>query len=264
MADIDTEEVVTTTTIRNDFDSNDDFVNDTQVTSSVTTTYDENVMVSYVDQEAGTYSISVDNYTDNRVVTDGSTISGSLDQTSGELYLGKTETSLGFNSTTITITDDNVDFSGAVLSGVGDPTADDHAANKGYVDSEVSALSTDLNNQLSVFQAGVDADIADINTELQDFQTSVNGQISDLRSDLNNVEESLSKSIAISNALEVFMPDPGKKFRVTVGAGSANSETGIGITGAGTINEKTAVYFGVGTDFDGDETGGKIGVSYQW
>jgi len=72
------------------------------------------------------------------------------------------------------------------------------------------------------------------------------------------------RGIAISNAMEVILPDPGKQFRVTVGGGHFSGENAIGITGAGRIDDQTALYFGIGTDIDGEEVGGKVGVSVQW
>ena len=41
-------------------------------------------------------------------------------------------------------------------------------------------------------------------------------------------------------------------------------ESAVGITGAGRVTENVALYFGVASDIDGDEVGGKVGMSYQW
>ena len=60
---------------------------------------------------------------------------------------------------------------------------------------------------------------------------------------LQDLEDDLSKGIAISYALEVMLPDPGKSFRMTVGGGFYNGESALGLTGAGRVTENTALYF---------------------
>ncbi len=72
------------------------------------------------------------------------------------------------------------------------------------------------------------------------------------------------KGIATAMAMDVLLPDPGRKFRVNVGGGFYDGESAIGITGAGRVNENVALYFGLGTDIDGDEVAAKVGASYQW
>ena len=89
-------------------------------------------------------------------------------------------------------------------------------------------------------------------------------QLSSVRSRVNRVEDEATKGISIANAMEVFLPDPDKVFRVTVGAGFYDDEQAVGITGAGRVHESTALFFGVGSDVEFDEVGGKVGVSFQW
>ena len=88
------------------------------------------------------------------------------------------------------------------------------------------------------------------------------------RRQLDRVEDHLqdyaAKAAATAMAMDVFLPDPGKKFRVNVGGGFYDSESAVGITGAGRITENVALYFGVASDVDGDEVGAKVGMSFQW
>jgi autotransporter adhesin len=80
----------------------------------------------------------------------------------------------------------------------------------------------------------------------------------------NLLEEKAHRGIAIANAMEVFLPDPGKSFRLNIGGGYYGNQGAIGLTGAGRITEDTSIYIGVGSDVNGEEVGGKVGVSFQW
>jgi hypothetical protein len=80
----------------------------------------------------------------------------------------------------------------------------------------------------------------------------------------DDIEETAYRGIAIANAMDVFLPDPGKSFRLNIGGGYYENEGAIAITGAGRITEDTSLYLGIGTDVDGKEVGGKVGVSFQW
>ncbi len=81
---------------------------------------------------------------------------------------------------------------------------------------------------------------------------------------IDRLDDKAMRGIAISNAMQVFLPDPGKDFRMTIGGGFYGGEQAVGVTGAGRVTNNTAVYFGVGMDADGVEFGGKAGVSFQW
>jgi autotransporter adhesin len=72
------------------------------------------------------------------------------------------------------------------------------------------------------------------------------------------------RGIAISNAMEVFLPDPGRKFRLNFGMGFYKDEAALGLTGSGRFGEDVGLYFGVGSDASFDDVGGKAGVSFQW
>jgi len=62
----------------------------------------------------------------------------------------------------------------------------------------------------------------------------------------------------------VMLPDPGKSFRLNATAGFYGDAQAIGVAGAGRLTARTALYFGVGSDTEGDEAGGKVGASFQW
>jgi hypothetical protein len=64
--------------------------------------------------------------------------------------------------------------------------------------------------------------------------------------------------------MEIFLPDPGRKFRVNFGIGFYKDQAALGLTGAGRVTEDVGLYFGVGSDASFDDVGGKAGVSLQW
>jgi hypothetical protein len=72
------------------------------------------------------------------------------------------------------------------------------------------------------------------------------------------------RGVAISNAMEVFLPDPGKRFRLNFGMGYYKSASAIAITGSGRITEDIGIYLGVGSDTALEDVGGKAGLSLQW
>jgi hypothetical protein len=81
---------------------------------------------------------------------------------------------------------------------------------------------------------------------------------------LQAAREEAFRGVAISNAMEVFLPDPGKRFRINVGMGYYKNESALGITGSGRVGEDVGLYFGVGGDTSFEDVGGKAGVSLQW
>ena len=87
------------------------------------------------------------------------------------------------------------------------------------------------------------------------------GQLQDA---IDNLEDKAFKGIAISNAMQVFLPDPGKRFRVTMGAGLYRSEPAIAIGASGRVTEDVALYVSLGSDVEFEAGGGKAGVSFQW
>jgi hypothetical protein len=81
---------------------------------------------------------------------------------------------------------------------------------------------------------------------------------------LQAAREEAARGVAISNAMEVFLPDPGKRFRINVGMGYYKNESALGITGSGRVGEDVGLYFGLGGDTSFEDVGGKAGVSLQW
>ena len=81
---------------------------------------------------------------------------------------------------------------------------------------------------------------------------------------LNDVRAEALKGVAIAQAMETFLPDPDKRYRLTVGAGYYKRFGAIGVTGSGFLDEKgTALYFGVGAA-DDSTWSAKAGVSWQF
>ena len=83
---------------------------------------------------------------------------------------------------------------------------------------------------------------------------------------LHEVRDEARRGIAMANAMEVTMPDPGKKFRMNVGLGNYLGETAVGITGAYRLqntHNDAVVYFGVGTAGNSSFSA-KAGVNWQW
>jgi autotransporter adhesin len=127
------------------------------------------------------------------------------------------------------------------------------------------------NRRITGVAAGIaDTDIANIGQlkEVRDQVTGLDGRVTRvetrLQNEIDEVGEKAYRGIAIANAMEVFLPDPGKSFRLNIGGGYYENEGAIGITGAGRITEDTSLYLGIGTDVDGKKVGGKVGVSFQW
>jgi autotransporter adhesin len=83
-------------------------------------------------------------------------------------------------------------------------------------------------------------------------------------SQLEDLEDEAFRGIAISMALDSFLPDSGKKFRLNFGSAVYKGEAALGITGAGRITENVILYIGVGSDMGFHEAGGKAGISLQW
>ena len=83
------------------------------------------------------------------------------------------------------------------------------------------------------------------------------------RHDAVNVQQ-LGRGVATSNAMQVLLPDPGKRFRLNLGAGYYMGETALGLTGSGRISDRVGFYFGIGGDTDFEELSGKAGISIQW
>ena len=89
-------------------------------------------------------------------------------------------------------------------------------------------------------------------------------EIGDVASELSGVKHDAYRGIAISNAMQVFLPDSGKTFRVNLGVGYYKEKAALGLTGSGMITDSIGLYIGAGSDTSFDEVGGKAGISFQW
>ena len=81
---------------------------------------------------------------------------------------------------------------------------------------------------------------------------------------IENTRNEAFRGVAISSAMQVFLPDPGKRFRVNFGMGYYKEASALGVTGSGRVTEDIGLYFGVGGDTSFEDVGGKAGVSLQW
>jgi len=90
------------------------------------------------------------------------------------------------------------------------------------------------------------------------------GQLAAIKDRVEVIEQDAYRGIAISNAMEVFLPDPGKNFRLNLGMGYYKDQTALGVTGSGRLTEDIGLYLGAGSDSSFKEVGGKAGVSFQW
>jgi autotransporter adhesin len=90
------------------------------------------------------------------------------------------------------------------------------------------------------------------------------GQLDAIEDQLDAIEDDAYRGIAIANAMEVFLPDPGKKFRLNLGMGYYKDQTALGLTGSGRLTEDIGLYIGAGSDSSFKEVSGKAGVSIQW
>jgi len=92
----------------------------------------------------------------------------------------------------------------------------------------------------------------------------IKDQLAANENQIEAIEHDAYRGIAISNAMEVFLPDPGKNFRLNLGMGYYKDQTALGVTGSGRLTEDIGLYIGAGSDSSFKEVGGKAGVSFQW
>lgn len=148
-----------------------------------------------------------------------------------ELTTNELVLSGGTTSTTLTLNDDGADFGGAVISGV-----------------LPGVLGTDAVN-LDQLNATVEAAVAELNTAI------------------NVATDTAYAGIAISNAMDVVLPEPGKNMSMRLGYGFAGNASAYGITLVGRVRENVFldVAWGKSTASGIDsENGGKAGVTFQW
>lgn len=127
------------------------------------------------------------------------------------------------------------------------------------LDGRVTTNEGDIASNL----AAIGANEARITTNETNIATNTTN-IAVNAADIAALRGGLSSGLAMSNAMEVFLPDPGAQYRLTAGVGYHDGETAYGVTGAGRISGGTALYFGVATDSAFDTIAGKAGISWQW
>lgn len=238
--------------------------------------------------DSGATEVSVDGTTAR--ITDGDAIVS----TSGDVATMSSSTG---GSVTVNDTGDATMSSveGATASTVDDAASLKSADGRAVITADNTKASVTVDNGTATH--GLEIDVVPGETTLSGGTNSTTLKLNDSGADLNNrldmggnkinnlsagvapldavnvsqldrVEDHLldyaAKAAATAMAMDVFLPDPGKKFRVNVGGGFYDSESAVGITGAGRVTENVALYFGVAADVDGDEVGAKVGMSYQW
>ena len=169
----------------------------------------------------------------------------------------------GFNvcqSPTSTLTTNNQ----GINTGTGSTTTTNVTAGGTLGVTGASTLSGGLDvggNPITNVAPGVAAtdavNVSQLSSALSSAQGSTQGSI-------DTLESRAMKGIAISNAMEMFMPDPGMAFRVTTAVGFYDSEQALGIAATGRITENIGLFGGVAADVQFDQVGGKTGITFQW
>lgn len=85
-----------------------------------------------------------------------------------------------------------------------------------------------------------------------------------MKAAIKELRRDAMRGIAITQAMEVMLPDPDKSFRLNGGLGFYDSEQALGLSGAGRVMKNGALYLGVGADVEFKRVGGKAGFSWQW
>ena len=94
--------------------------------------------------------------------------------------------------------------------------------------------------------------------------SAIKDQLSANEDRVQVIEQDAYRGIAIANAMEVFLPDPGRQFRLNFGMGYYKDQAAMGVTGSGRLTDDIGLYIGAGSDSSFKEVGGKAGVSFQW
>ncbi|MEH6552256.1 MAG: YadA-like family protein [Pseudomonadales bacterium] len=286
------EEVTTNTTkdgmeTLNEVDVSDEGI--TIVSGMVTydEVYEEEFWIKRSDVVGSDGNIITQTFSDNTVTTDDNNTVGSW----GELDVNKTDSSLlhveldGDVETATGVVADadgvhimgdvaiwgDVDMGGNGITGLSDGAivSDSSAAVNGDqifgIVATQALIDLDQDIDIGLNSVAIANNLSQIGFNAENIAANANA-IEDLEDKVDLNESNASRGIAIANAMETFLPDPGKKFRMNIGGGFYNSESAIGITGSGRVGKKgdTALYIGVGSDIDGEEVGGKVGVSFQW
>ena len=220
----------------------DGLASEAPVTDAVVSVGTNSALMKVVSAQ-GESLVSVDASSAKVVMQDGTHVKG--------LVVGASDTAVsGGASDPVSM---RIDDSGVTFSRIG---ADATAAEKNAAAGEPVPVHGIADGQL-------DTDAVN-KGQLNAVASEVSDVASALSSELSSVEHDAYRGIAISNAMEVFLPDPGKTFRVNLGVGYFKKKAALGLTGSGMIAESTGLYLGVGSDTSFNEVGGKAGISFQW
>lgn len=121
----------------------------------------------------------------------------------------------------------------------------------------------DAPNTVSVGSAGNERRITNVADGVLPTDTATFGQLTAL-SNANNLRfDELTRGLAISNAMQMFMPDSDKSLLLYVGGGTHDGTNAVALTASGRIGP-VGLHFGVGADTEGETVDGAVGMSVQW
>lgn len=126
--------------------------------------------------------------------------------------------------------------------------------------ADIDTLITTTNNHETRITS-LEGAVSDHETRISEIETD----IAALTGGMTNLREDMTAGIAMANAMDVFLPDPGASFRLNVGIGHFGGTNAFGITGSGRLGDgDTAVYFGASKVSGNSLVGAKAGISFQW
>jgi hypothetical protein len=181
-----------------------------------------------------------------------------------------------FNSSVTVAANQNVNFNGNRLQGVGAPTDDTDAANKKYVDDENTAQNLAIGNQQTQIDSIVtvnnqqDARLTTIENVNASQQVQIDQNAADIFSlqsdvrDLQQRDDELAEGIAIALALDAPLLKNGQTFAMRGGWGNFDGSNAAGVTAAGAITQNVVVDAGVGWGTSQGTVAGKAGVTVGW
>lgn len=176
-----------------------------------------------------------------------------------------------------------VNLGGNRVQGVATPTAGTDAANKAYVDGQMSGQQTQIDNVVTVNreqQTQIDGQGTRIGSlEVENAQQSA--AISDLFArdeaqqrqigNLQDRDEELAEGIAIALALDTPTFQPGQNFAFRAGWGNFDGADAFGVTAGGVLdrgsfghNSSVILDGGVGFGVNTNTVAGKAGLSFGW
>jgi len=116
---------------------------------------------------------------------------------------------------------------------------------------------------LSIF-APISATASDTIIPLIDANTAAIAENTAAIADLPEGLGTANKGLAMANAMDVFAPDPGARFRLNLGSGFSDDESAFGVTASGRVGSSASTILYLGVAASRDTKAGKAGVSFQW